>query len=117
VAAAVANPRFPSGFRSDTLVKLGPFRTAKIGASFLRVHAAQAETRKALEQFLISRFGHELYLIFFKSYTEKVRAVPCPTRSARRGAPSALKGSPSGPAVLHMFRRHSQRSVNLVRNN
>ncbi len=46
---------------------------------------------KTLEQFLINRFGSELYLTFFKSYTEKVWGVPCDQISAEWGA-QRIKG-------------------------
>ena len=41
--------------------------------------------------FLINRFGRELYLTFFKSYTEKVWGVPCDQISAEWGA-QRIKG-------------------------
>ena len=47
--------------------------------------------RGNLEQFLINRFGRELYLTFFKSYTEKVWGVPCDKISAEWGA-QRIKG-------------------------
>ncbi len=30
-----------------------------------------------VEEWLVSRFGRELYKIFFKNYTEKVWGIPC----------------------------------------
>jgi protoporphyrinogen oxidase len=55
-----------------------------------------------LEEFFISRFGRELYLTFFKSYTEKVWGVPCDKISAEWGAQrikglSITKSLPSFP--------------------
>ena len=54
-----------------------------------RVHQIQPE--KSLEDFLINRFGRELYLTFFKSYTEKVWGTPCHEISAEWGA-QRIKG-------------------------
>ena len=60
--------------------------------SYMRSALLPRARRASLEDFLINRFGKQLYLTFFKSYTEKVWGVPC-TRSALNGAPSALRGS------------------------
>ena len=53
---------------------------------------------KSLEHFFINRFGRELYLTFFKSYTEKVWGVPCDEISAEWGA-QRIKG-------LSLTKRH-----------
>jgi protoporphyrinogen oxidase len=58
-----------------------------------------------LEQFFINRFGRELYLTFFKSYTEKVWGVPCNKISAEWGA-QRIKGLSIRKAILH-FLQHS----------
>ena len=46
-------------------------RTVKIGVSYAKSLLHQIKPETTLEQFLINRFGRELYLTFFKSYTEK----------------------------------------------
>jgi protoporphyrinogen oxidase len=51
----------------------------------------QIKPEKSLEDFLINRFGRELYLTFFKSYTEKVWGTPCDEISAEWGA-QRIKG-------------------------
>ncbi len=101
---------YPIKLSADTLGKLGPWRAVKIGASYLRsvVHREKPET--TLEQFFINRFGRELYLTFFKSYTEKVWGVPCHEISAEWGA-QRIKGLSLVKAVVHfargLFRRAS----------
>src|SRR5262249_20973032 len=67
---------YPITLSGDTLKKLGFTRTLKIGFSYAASAANQKKPEKTLEEFLINRFGRELYLTFFKSYTEKVWGVP-----------------------------------------
>jgi protoporphyrinogen oxidase len=77
---------YPLKLSARTLLNLGSVRTAKIGASYAlaRVHPRSPEV--TLEDFLINRFGGELYRTFFRSYTEKVWGVPCDQISAEWGA-------------------------------
>ena len=60
-------------------------------------------TERSLEDFLVNRFGGELYRTFFKSYTEKVWGVPCTEISAEWGA-QRIKGLSLTRAVLHALR-------------
>ncbi len=57
-----------------------------------------------MEDFLINRFGRELYLTFFKSYTEKVWGVPCDQISAAWGAQS-IKGLSLRKADMHFLKK------------
>src|SRR5579859_4839799 len=59
---------YPIKLSKETLSKLGLTRTIKIGISYMRAVASQIKPEKSLEEFLINRFGRELYLLFFKSY-------------------------------------------------
>ena len=63
---------------------------ARIGVSYGSPRAP-IKPEKSLEDFLINRFGRELYLTFFKSYTEKVWGTPCDQISAEWGA-QRIKG-------------------------
>ncbi len=54
---------------------------------------------KSLEDFFINRFGRELYLTFFKDYTEKVWGVPCNLIPPDWGA-QRVKGLSIGRAIL-----------------
>jgi protoporphyrinogen oxidase len=65
-----------------------------------------------LEQFFISRFGKELYLTFFKSYTEKVWGVPCEQISAEWGA-QRIKGLSIKNTLLHLAKKLGKRSSDL----
>ena len=57
----------------------------KIGISYAKTLLLKIKPEKTLEQFLINHFGKELYLTFFKSYTEKVWGVGCDQISAEWG--------------------------------
>src|ERR1700729_1378149 len=62
---------YPISLTRDTLLKLGLFRTFRIAASYFRSALFPLKQEDTLEQFLINRFGRELYRRFFQSYTEK----------------------------------------------
>jgi protoporphyrinogen oxidase len=94
---------YPIKLSGDTLKKLGFVRTVKIGVSYAASAANQKTPEKTLEQFLINRFGRELYLTFFKSYTEKVWGVPCDQISAEWGA-QRIKGLSIVTAITHFVK-------------
>jgi protoporphyrinogen oxidase len=82
---------YPIRLSAQTLTNLGLKRTFKIGVSYVKAAALPIPNEKNLEQFLINRFGKELYLTFFKSYTEKVWGTACHDISAEWGA-QRIKG-------------------------
>ena len=91
---------YPIKVTGSTLRNLGLVRTARVGVSYLASRFRQIKPEKSLEDFLINRFGRELYLTFFKSYTEKVWGTPCDTISAEWGA-QRIKGLSLTTAVKH----------------
>src|SRR5271163_1606704 len=93
---------YPIKLTADTLRKLGLTRTVKIGISYLRARLFPRKVEKSLEDFLINRFGRQLYLTFFKSYTEKVWGVPCEQISAEWGA-QRIKGLSLTGVVKHFL--------------
>ncbi len=93
---------YPIRLSGDTLRKLGWLRTLKIGVSYAASAVSRKKPEKTLEEFLINRFGRELYLTFFKSYTEKVWGVPCDQISAEWGA-QRIKGLSVMKAVTHFL--------------
>ncbi len=95
---------YPIKLTADTLRKLGLIRTVKIGFSYLMARLFPRKVEKSLEDFLINRFGRQLYLTFFKSYTEKVWGVPCQEISAEWGA-QRIKGLSLTTAVLHFLKK------------
>src|SRR4051812_16148839 len=95
---------YPLSLSADTLKRLGLWRTIRIGLSYIKAHLFQRKPEKTLEDFLINRFGQELYRTFFKSYTEKVWGVPCEQISAAWGA-QRIKGLSLRKAVAHFFKK------------
>jgi protoporphyrinogen oxidase len=95
---------YPITLSADTLSKLGLVKTVKIGLSYLRALAFPIRHEKNLEQFFINRFGRELYLTFFKSYTEKVWGIECKEISAEWGA-QRIKGLSVLNAITHIFKK------------
>jgi protoporphyrinogen oxidase len=94
---------YPISLSKDTLLKLGLWRTFKIGVSYLRSALFPLKQQDTLEQFLINRFGRDLYGRFFKSYTEKVWGVPCTQISAEWGA-QRIKGLSVWSTLRHALR-------------
>ncbi len=95
---------YPISLSAETLKNLGIARTIKIGLSYTASMLHQIKPENTLEQFLINRFGRELYLTFFKSYTEKVWGVPCDRISAEWGA-QRIKGLSILKAVSHVLKK------------
>ena len=93
---------YPIKLTGKTLTNLGLARTARVGVSYLASRVRQITPEKSLEDFLINRFGRELYLTFFKSYTEKVWGTPCDQISAEWGA-QRIKGLSLTTAVKHFL--------------
>ncbi len=104
---------YPITLSGDTIKKLGLFRIAKIGFSYLRAVAFPVKPEKNLEQFFINRFGRELYRTFFKSYTEKVWGERCSSISAEWGA-QRIKGLSILGTLKHIFRKIFKRGGDLA---
>jgi protoporphyrinogen oxidase len=100
---------YPLALNGKTLGQLGPWRMLRIGLSYIRARLFLRKREKTLEDFLINRFGRELYLTFFKSYTEKVWGVPCDHISAEWGA-QRIKGLSLRTAISHFLRQTFGRS-------
>ncbi|HEY7944635.1 MAG TPA: NAD(P)/FAD-dependent oxidoreductase [Casimicrobiaceae bacterium] len=101
---------YPVKLNLPTIAKLGPWRFAKAAASYVRASLFPRRPERSLEDFLINRFGVELYRTFFKSYTEKVWGVPCERISAEWGA-QRIKGLSLVSAALHALARVSPLSA------
>ena len=95
---------YPITLTASTLGNLGAMRTLKVGTSYMLSRVKQITPEKSLEDFLINRFGRQLYLTFFKSYTEKVWGTPCHEISAEWGA-QRIKGLSLTTAVKHFIKK------------
>jgi len=100
---------YPIALTRDTLRKLGFIRVVRIGLSYLRSAFFPIKDEKNLEEFFINRFGRELYLTFFKSYTEKVWGVSCREISAEWGA-QRIKGLSVIKAITHALGKMRRRA-------
>jgi protoporphyrinogen oxidase len=101
---------YPLKLDLSTVSKLGAARFARICASYAWSSCFPRRPEKSLEDFLVNRFGDELYRTFFKSYTEKVWGVPCAEISAEFGA-QRIKGLSLTRAVWHALRKMGSRKA------
>jgi len=95
---------YPIQLSLQTLRNLGVLRSLRIMFSYARSMMFPPKVVQTLEQFFIKRFGRELYLTFFKSYTEKVWGVPCDQISAEWGE-QRIKGLSIKKAIAHVLRQ------------
>ncbi len=95
---------YPVKLNANTIRNLGFTRLAKIGMNYAAATVRPIRPELTLEDFLINRFGRELYHTFFKDYTEKVWGVPCAEISAEWGA-QRIKGLSITRALLHAARQ------------
>jgi protoporphyrinogen oxidase len=95
---------YPLSLSAGTLRRLGLARTLRILGSYIYAQARPRRPEKSLEDFIINRFGRQLYLLFFKSYTEKVWGVPCEQISAAWGA-QRIKGLSLRKAAAHFLHK------------
>jgi protoporphyrinogen oxidase len=92
----------------DTALKLGPVKCMKFGASYAHAMLSPIRPEQSLEDFFINRFGRQLYLQFFKEYTEKVWGVPCHEISAAWGA-QRVKSLSVTKMLAHALRKATGR--------
>ena len=95
---------YPITLTANTINNLGIPRMTRVCVSYMWSRVHQIKPEKSLEDFLINRFGRELYLTFFKSYTEKVWGTPCHEISAEWGA-QRIKGLSLTTAVKHFVKK------------
>ncbi len=95
---------YPVSLNANTVRNLGPWRMLKIGVSYARARVMPIPDEKTLEQFMINRFGRELYRTFFEDYTEKVWGVPCSQIKADWGA-QRIKGLSVSKVLRHALTR------------
>ncbi|MBN3036386.1 MAG: NAD(P)/FAD-dependent oxidoreductase [Bacteroidales bacterium] len=82
---------YPVTLNLNTIRNLGLIRIIRIVAGYLWVKLFPVRKEKSLEDFMINRFGGELYRTFFRDYTEKVWGVPCREIPSEWGA-QRIKG-------------------------
>ena len=88
----------------EALGNLGIIRSTLCMASFGWAKLFPKKDVKSFEDWTINQFGHKLYSIFFKTYTEKVWGMPCDEMSADWAA-QRIKGLSLGAAVIDGLKR------------
>ena len=107
---------YPLKLNATTISNLGFMRMLRISISYLTTRLIPIKTEKSLQDFLVNRFGNELYLTFFKSYTEKVWGVSCNEISAEWGA-QRIKGLSITKALKHALNQIFVKSLHLQQKN
>jgi protoporphyrinogen oxidase len=67
---------------SNALLNLGPFEAARCMLSYARARVRPVEDPTSFEDWVSNQFGHRLFEIFFKTYTEKVWGISTKELSA-----------------------------------
>lgn len=93
---------YPVALNANTVFGLGLWRMVKIGLSYMKSLVFKRK-EVSLQDFMINRFGVELYQTFFKDYTEKLWGVPCHQIAADWGA-QRIKGISILKVVSQMLR-------------
>lgn len=94
---------YPLSIKWKNVKVLGMRRMVKMAASYARVKLFPIRKENSLEDFLINRFGRELYFLFFKDYTEKVWGVPCSRINPEWGA-QRIKGLTVTKTIRHALK-------------
>jgi len=95
---------YPISLKAATFINMGLVRTVRCGVSYMRSALLPKREEHTLEDFIINRFGRQLYRMIFESYTEKVWGVPCREISAEWGA-QRIKGLSLLSVVAHFLRK------------
>ncbi len=88
----------------EALFNLGIVRSTLCMMSYAKAKALPNKNVRSFEDWTVNQFGHKLYSIFFKTYTEKVWGMPCDEMSADWAA-QRIKGLSLGAAVLDGLKR------------
>lgn len=104
---------YPISLSAQTIKNLGLPRMMKIGLSYMKSVVHPIRPERNLEEFFSNRFGKELYLTFFKSYTEKVWGVPCHQISAAWGA-QRTKGLSITKTISHAVKKTFVRNADVA---
>ena len=83
----------------NALAGLGVINAVRIVMSYARAQLQPSPVEETFEQWVTNRFGHRLYEIFFKTYTEKVWGVPC-TEIRAEWAAQRIQGLSLARAIL-----------------
>jgi protoporphyrinogen oxidase len=88
----------------EALWNLGIFRSTLCMMSYVKAKAFPKKDVRSFQDWVVNQFGHKLFSIFFKTYTEKVWGMPCDEMSADWAA-QRIKGLSLGAAVMDGLKR------------
>jgi len=88
----------------EALWNLGIWRSTLCMLSYAKAKLFPTKDPKTFEDWVVNQFGHKLYSIFFKTYTEKVWGMPCDEMSADWAA-QRIKGLSLWGAVTDGLKR------------
>lgn len=103
---------YPVSPNASTFMNLGIVRIVRILWSYLYIRLLPIKEERNLEDFFINRFGKELYVTFFKDYTEKVWGVPCHMIKPEWGA-QRIKGLSISKAILHAIKKIFSKNLSI----
>ncbi|MEO0478793.1 MAG: NAD(P)/FAD-dependent oxidoreductase [Planctomycetota bacterium] len=95
----------------EALRKVGLIDTTKVVASYLYAQLRPTKEEDNFEQWVRNRFGHKLYSMFFKTYTEKVWGMPCTELGADWAAQRIKNLSLASAAKNALFGKKGDRSI------
>jgi protoporphyrinogen oxidase len=94
----------------EALMKLGIVESLRCGFSYLWARLFPVRNPRNFEDWVSNQFGHRLFSIFFKTYTEKVWGMSCQEISADWAA-QRIKGLSLSTAVIAaLFPKRKSRS-------
>ncbi len=88
----------------EALFNLGIIRSTLCMISYGKAKLLPNKNIRSFEDWTVNQFGHKLYSIFFKTYTEKVWGMPCDEMSADWAA-QRIKGLSLWSAVTDGLKR------------
>lgn len=88
----------------EALWNLGVWRSTLCMASFAKARLFPNRNVRSFQDWTVNAFGHKLFSIFFKTYTEKVWGMPCDEMSADWAA-QRIKGLSLWGAVVDGLKR------------
>lgn len=94
----------------NALFGLGLLRSFSVLASYFRSRISPRKPEVSFEDWVSNRFGHKLFTIFFKTYTEKLWGIPCTELSSEWAAQRIRKLS-LGKAVWNALGFGKKKSV------
>jgi protoporphyrinogen oxidase len=103
---------YPISLRWNTFKNLGMVKIIRIGLSYIKIKLFPIKEEISLEEFLINRFGKELYLLFFKDYTKKVWGVSCDRIKPEWGA-QRIKGLSITKAIIHVVKTSFKKDTSI----